>query len=74
MPAKKPQNAKDRDGVKYKHPERTCKECAKYPCFDGIENKICDFAKYGCVNYKDKDDILNDSTLPLSELGDISTD
>lgn len=54
MPAKKFQNDKDKDGVKYKHPERTCKECAKYPCFIGIEKKVCDFAKYGCISYKDK--------------------
>lgn len=44
---------KDRDGVKYKHPERTCKECAKYPCFRDIEKSVCDFAKYGCVTYID---------------------
>ena len=45
---------KDKDGVKYKYPARTCKECVKYPCFIGIEKKICDFAKYGCVDYKEK--------------------
>lgn len=46
---------KDKDGVKYKYPERTCKDCLKYPCFRGIENSVCDFAKYGCVQYKDKE-------------------
>lgn len=45
----------DKDGVKYQHPERSCKSCSKYPCFKGIEKKICDFAKYGCRDYKDKD-------------------
>lgn len=44
-------NDRDKDGVKYKHPERSCKECGKYPCFRGIENLTCDFAKYGCINY-----------------------
>lgn len=44
---------KDRDGVKYKYPERTCKDCSRYPCFGGIERSVCDFAKYGCVHYKD---------------------
>lgn len=44
---------KDRDGVKYKYPERTCKDCSRYPCFRGIERSVCDFAKYGCVHYKD---------------------
>lgn len=52
--AKKQAIDKDKDGVKYKYPARTCKECVKYPCFIGIEKKICDFAKYGCVDYKEK--------------------
>lgn len=43
---------KDRDGVKYQHPERSCKECLKYPCFRGQENSKCDYAKYGCKHYK----------------------
>ena len=41
-----------KDGVKYKHPERSCHSCSKYPCFDGIETKSCDFAKYGCIEYE----------------------
>lgn len=45
---------KDRDGVKYQYPERTCIECRKYPCFRGIEKRQCDYAKYGCINYEDK--------------------
>lgn len=60
--AKKQAIDKDKDGVKYKYPARTCKECAKYPCFVGIEKKICDFAKYGCVDYREnKDDIFNNN-------------
>lgn len=43
---------RDDEGVIYKHPERTCKECSNYPCFRGIENFVCDFAKYGCRKYK----------------------
>ena len=44
----------DKDGVKYKHPERTCKKCSKYPCFKGIENSLCDFAKYGCIEWEER--------------------
>lgn len=36
---------------KLKFPDRTCKECNKYPCFLGFENSTCDFAKYGCKSY-----------------------
>lgn len=43
----------DEEGIKYKHPERTCKNCLKYPCFRGIENFKSDMAKYGCVLYTD---------------------
>lgn len=43
------------DGLKYKFPERTCKECDKYPCFNGIEKRVCDFAKYGCIEYRKND-------------------
>lgn len=42
----------DSEGIKYKQPNRTCKECEKYPCFEGIENMSCDFAKYGCREWK----------------------
>ena len=38
-------------GIKYKFPTRSCKECRKYPCFQGIERCISDFAKYGCIYY-----------------------
>ena len=43
---------KDSEGVIYKHPERTCKECVNNPCFKGMETLSCDFAKYGCRQYK----------------------
>ena len=49
--AKKQAIDKDKDGVKYKYPARTCKECVKYPCFIGQENAKADFAKYGCVKF-----------------------
>lgn len=42
----------DKDGIKYVYPSRTCKECIKYPCFIGIEKRVCDFAKYGCRDFK----------------------
>lgn len=44
---------KDKFGVKYKFPTRTCKECKSYPCFVGFELCKCDFAKYGCTYYKE---------------------
>lgn len=44
---------KDAGGKIYKFPNRTCKECKKYPCFKGIEKMSCDYAKYGCREYKD---------------------
>lgn len=45
-------NLKDKFGVKYKFPTRSCKNCKKYPCFQGIKLCKCDFAKYGCLYYK----------------------
>lgn len=45
---------KDKDGIKLKFPNRNCKECGLYPCFEGVENLKCDCAKYGCYLYKDK--------------------
>lgn len=47
---------RDRFGVKIKYPERSCKQCINYPCFTGIENCKCDFARYGCVTYIKKND------------------
>ena len=49
---------KDKDGVRYQHPERTCKECAKYPCFRGQEelvimpNTVVGNTKIRKINYK----------------------
>lgn len=43
--------AKDRSGVKYKYPSRTCSNCLKYPCFEGIKKCNSNFAAYGCTYY-----------------------
>ena len=43
----------DEFGVKLKFPDRTCKSCRKYPCFEGIKKCSCDFAKYGCTYYSE---------------------
>ena len=43
---------KDADGFHYRHPERSCSKCLKYPCITGMENLRGDYAKYGCVNYE----------------------
>lgn len=43
---------KDTEGIKYKHPERTCKDCEKYPCMKGMDSFKCDFAKYGCREFE----------------------
>ena len=43
---------KDKEGIIYKYPTRTCKQCKLYPCFTGIENMVCDFAKYGCRHWQ----------------------
>ena len=42
---------KSKDGHVYKYPDRSCKTCSKYPCMDNHENRECDYAKYGCVQY-----------------------
>ena len=34
--------------------ERACLRCIHYPCFDGIENFMTDFASEGCHGYKQK--------------------
>ena len=43
---------KDEYGVKYKFPDRDCKECKKYPCFKEFYLARSNFAKYGCKDYK----------------------
>lgn len=42
---------KDINNIKYKFPEKTCKECKKYPCMINMDIFKCDFAKYGCKDY-----------------------
>ena len=49
--AKKLKFDRDKNGIKYKFPERSCLECSKYPYFTGIDKCVCDFAKYGCTQY-----------------------
>lgn len=49
---------RDKFGTKLKYPNRTCKDCKEFPCFTGIENCKCDFAKYGCINYFEKYDTV----------------
>lgn len=44
---------KDSSGFKYKHPKRNCKNCLHYPCFINMDKLKCNFAKYGCSDYKD---------------------
>ena len=44
---------KDQFGVKYRYPTRDCKSCKRYPCFEGIEKCLSNFAAYGCIYYKD---------------------
>lgn len=43
---------KDKNNIIYKYPEKTCKNCKKYPCFKGFDFINLDFAKYGCLNYE----------------------
>lgn len=44
---------RDKDNVKLKYPERTCKECKRYPCRNGLDNLRADLSKYGCSLYSD---------------------
>lgn len=45
---------RDPDGVLYKFPNRTCKDCTEYPCMKDMDTTfVSDFAKYGCTKYKD---------------------
>lgn len=37
--------------IKLKYPDRTCKKCKYYPCME-MSCLKCDFAKYGCKDYK----------------------
>lgn len=44
---------KDKDGFHYKHPERSCNRCMKYPCLKDMDKLKSEFAKYGCTYYED---------------------
>lgn len=44
--------SRDKFGIKYQFPNRTCIDCKKYPCFQGIQNCVCNFAAYGCKYYQ----------------------
>ena len=46
------QQAKDKDGVKLMFPDRSCRQCKKYPCMQNFGLFKCDFAKYGCKQFK----------------------
>lgn len=43
---------RDTDGFTFRHPERSCKLCLNYPCVTNMDKLRCDFAKYGCINFK----------------------
>lgn len=44
---------KDKNGFHYKHPERSCKRCNKYPCLPNMKILLGDFAAYGCTMFED---------------------
>ena len=44
---------RDKNGVYYKYPERSCKRCQLYPCVPNMDKLLSDFAKYGCTNWLD---------------------
>ena len=46
-------NYKDPNGLTYKHPERSCKRCLKYPCIANMDKLYSDFDKYGCKYFDD---------------------
>ena len=47
-------NFKDKDGFRYKHPERSCSRCTNYPCLPNMDILLGDLAAYGCTMYKDE--------------------
>ena len=53
---------KDRDGLTYSHPERSCKRCLNYPCLDNMDTLFSDFAKYGCRYWSDANMFTLDHT------------
>ena len=44
---------KDKDGFRYKYPDRDCEKCEKYPCIENMSILKSNFAKFGCKNYQD---------------------
>ena len=46
------QVVKDKNGIKLKFPERSCKDCRSYPCMQNMDKFKCDIAKYGCRGFK----------------------
>lgn len=54
---------RDDFGIVLKHPERTCKQCIRYPCFEGIKRCCCDFARYGCFSFKKRNNDSSCSTI-----------
>lgn len=46
---------KDPDGFHYKHPERSCTKCRKYPCLPKMDALKSNFAAYGCTMFDDVD-------------------
>jgi hypothetical protein len=43
---------KDKNGVHYKFPERSCKRCLKYPCLEKMDLLKSNFAAYGCKMFE----------------------
>ena len=44
---------RDTDGKKFKYPDRDCKRCVLYKCVLNMHKLRCNFAKYGCRDYKE---------------------
>jgi len=42
---------------KPKPAEKLCTKCWLYPCFEGIDNMDSDFAKEGCISFKNKEEL-----------------
>lgn len=62
MRKRKDGKIRDSEGVILKYPERDCEKCLNYPCFYGIENLSCNFAKYGCIQYESSKSETNNSS------------
>lgn len=44
---------RDTDGKKFKYPDRDCKRCVLYKCVMNMHKLRCNFAKWGCRDYKE---------------------